>query len=122
MDARLNYPRPVKGVGGARRSVAVAVAALVSAGALSACGSGSTTTPSGGVAFPKALLDTHRVALAIEQSILSERHVHAKVTCPKVMPEQQGHNFYCIARVGKTTTPFAVAQTNNNGFVTYKSE
>jgi hypothetical protein len=57
----------------ARRGAMLAAAALTGAALLSACGSsGSSGTTSGGN------LDTARVALSIEQSILSERHIKAK--------------------------------------------
>jgi hypothetical protein len=92
---------------------------LLAAVSLGACGSSSSTPP--GNMPGKASLDTHRVALAIEQSILSERHIHAKVTCPAAEPQQKGHDFVCFATTGKATTPFAVTQTNNNGWVTYHS-
>lgn len=86
---------------------------------LSACGSSTTSSST---ATPKIDLSTPRVERAIELSILSERHVHAKVVCPKVVPQEKGHNFTCIATVGKTTTPFAVTQQNGSGYVTYHAE
>ena len=40
-----------------------------------------------------------RVALSIEQTILSKRHLHSAVTCPAPMPAVPGNTFECIASV-----------------------
>jgi hypothetical protein len=107
----------------ARRGVAVALAALAGATLIGACGSSTPSTSSTPESsIPRAILNTSHVALAIEQSILSERHIHAKVSCPKVVPQQKGRNFACIATTGKTKTPFAVTQQNSRGYVTYRAE
>jgi hypothetical protein len=95
------------------------VAALMSAVAIGACGSSTSSSSS---TSAKTNLNTPHIERAIELSIFSQRHVHAKVVCPKVVPQQKGHNFTCIATVGKTTTPFAVVQQNNGGYVTYHAE
>lgn len=87
---------------------------------LAACG--SSTSSSSSSTSAKTDLNTPHIQRAIEQSILAQRHVHAKVVCPKVVPQQKGHNFTCIATVGKTTTPFVVVQQNNGGYVTYHAE
>jgi len=110
----------------ARRGATLAAAALTGAALLSACGSsGSSGTTSGGN------LDTARVALSIEQSILSERHIHAKVTCPVTVAQETGKIFTCTAvstvtTKGKpattVTTPFTVTVQNNKGYVTYRGE
>jgi hypothetical protein len=108
----------------ARRGSIIVVAALVAV-LLSACGSSSSTSSTGSTAAgstPKAILNTHRIELSIQQSILVERHIHAKVFCPKVVPQQAGRDFACIATTGKTKTPFAVVQQNNSGYVTYHAE
>jgi hypothetical protein len=121
MNTRFSEPtsiRDARSVRGLRGSAAV-VAALATAATLSACGS---STSSSSTAAPKTNLNTPHVERAIQRSILSERHVHAKVVCPKVVPQQKGHNFTCIATVGKNTTPFAVVQQNNGGYVTYHAE
>lgn len=88
--------------------------------AMSACG--SSTSSSSSSTSAKTNLNTPHVERAIAQSILHERHVHATVVCPKAVPQEKGHNFTCIARVGKTTTPFAVVQQNNGGYVTYHAQ
>ncbi|HEY2283235.1 MAG TPA: hypothetical protein VGH60_06750 [Solirubrobacteraceae bacterium] len=103
------------------RALIVAVAALAAAVFLGACGSSSTSSSSSSTAA-KVNLNMPHVERAIELSILSQRHVHAKVVCPRVVPQEQGHNFTCIATVGKKTTPFAVTQQNNRGYVTYQAK
>jgi hypothetical protein len=116
----------------ARRGAVLAVAALAGAALLSACGSSSSSTSTSGSASGKTL-NTARIALSIEDSILSQRHIHAKVTCPATVPQEQGKTFTCIAtsssvvtkngkKVASTvTTPFTVTQQNNRGYVTYHS-
>jgi len=113
----------------ARHGALAALAALAGAALLSACGSSSSSSSSSG-----KTLDTARIALSIEDSILSERHIHAKVTCPASVPQEQGKTFTCIATSttttttkGKkptsvtTTTPFTVTEQNSKGYVTYHS-
>jgi hypothetical protein len=124
-------PRSTRAVR-ARRGALAAVAALAGLALLSACGSSSSssTTSSGA----KGNLDTARIALSIEQSILAQRHIHAKVTCPAAVPQQTGKTFTCIATNTTTvtphggkptkttvTTPFTVTVQNNRGYVTYHS-
>jgi hypothetical protein len=100
------------------RGSTAAIAALAIAATLSACGS-STTYSSSTQTKPK--LNTLQIERAIERSILRERHVHAKVLCPRVVPQRKGHDFTCIATIGKTRMPFAVVQQNNGGYVTYRA-
>jgi hypothetical protein len=106
--------RPVR----TRRGAVVAVTALACAALIGACGSSS----------PKATtnLDTHRVALSIEQSIFTKRHLHSTVTCPEKVPQEQGKTFVCIAATrsakkpfGIVKNPFTVTIQNNRGYVTY---
>jgi hypothetical protein len=80
-------------------------------------------------------LDTARIALSIEDSILAQRHIHAKVTCPTAEPQETGHVFTCIATSTSTvtpkgggkpsavtvTTPFTVTVQSSRGYVTYHS-
>jgi hypothetical protein len=90
---------------------------------ISACGSGSSGSG------PAQNLDTARIAASIEQSILSERHVHAKVTCPVAVPQEAGRVFTCIATgtSGKSRhktsfrTPFTVTVKSDRGYVEYHS-
>jgi hypothetical protein len=105
----------------ARRAASVTVAAVACAVLASACGSSSSssstaTTP----------VNTTQVALSIEQSIFTKRHIHAKVVCPAAVPQETGGTFECIATSKATKPPFAEARTpfvvtiqNNKGYVTY---
>ncbi len=106
--------------GRALRGVAAILLGLAIAVAFAACGSSSTSSSSSTAA--KVNLNTRHVERAIELSILKQRHVHAKVVCPRIVPQEKGHNFTCIATVGKNTTPFAVTQQNNSGYVTYQAK
>jgi hypothetical protein len=101
------------------RGFAAIVVALATAATIGACGSSMSSSSS---TAAKTDLNTLHIQRAIEQSILAQRHVHAKVVCPKVVPQEKGHNFTCIATVGKTTTPFAVIQRNDGGYVTYQAK
>jgi len=107
---------------GRLRGAGLAASALACAALLGACGSSSssstTTAPTN--------LDTARVQLSIQQSILSERHLQAKVVCPTTVPQETGKTFECIATTTtKTTppktvtTPFVVTIQNSKGYVTY---
>jgi hypothetical protein len=108
------------------------IAALAGAALLSACGSSSSTSGTSGSA-PTTDLNTARISKSIEESILKERHIHAKVSCPAVVPQETGKTFTCIAtststtsKGGKTstatvTTPFTVTVQNSRGYVTYHS-
>lgn len=118
------------------RIAAAGLASLAIASLTTACGSSqaptsttsaptSATTAEGATTTagaPTAFLDTRRIELAIEQSVLSQRHVHVKVICPKAVPQRKGHDFHCIATQGRLQTPFAVVQRNNEGYVTYSAE
>ncbi len=113
------------GGSGRRRSgaplAAVLAAAVLAVASLAACGSSSqSSSPS--ASLPSSILDTKTVQKAIEESVLAQRQVHASVTCPSVVPQEQGHDFVCIATVGKTKTPFVVEQTNDSGHVTYHAK
>jgi len=106
----------------ARRGGIVAVAALACAALISACGSSSSTTTS----TTAKNLNTARVALSIEQSILKERHLHAKVVCPTAVAQEAGKTFECVATSTSTKAPFVVTKTpfvvtihNSKGYVTY---
>jgi len=110
-----------------RRGAILAVTALACAALISACGSSSTTSTT-----TAAKLDTARVAASIEGSVLSERHLHVKVTCPSAVPQEKGKTFVCTA-TGHTvktatkpstvvTTPFTVTVESDKGYVEYKGE
>jgi hypothetical protein len=109
----------------ARRGAIVAIATLACAALLSACGGSSSSTSS----TSTTNLDTARVAKSIEQSVLTERHLHVKVTCPVTVPQEAGRTFVCTATGHSntkpstvTTTPFTVTIQTNKGYVTYKGE
>jgi hypothetical protein len=109
----------------ARRGTIATLAGIACAGLIGACGSsGSSSTSSSTSATIN--LNTARVAHAIEASIFSERHVHATVSCPAVIKQEQGKQFVCIATThdsgGAHKTPFAVTEQNGKGYVTYKAE
>lgn len=95
----------------------VAVAVLAAAVSIGACGSSSSPKESSSI--PSSILDTGTVERSIEQSIFAQRHVHAKVSCPGVVPQEKGRDFACIATIGKTQTSFAVTQVNDSGYVKY---
>ena len=103
------------------RGAGASVTALACVALLSACGSSSSSTSTA-----KTNLNTARVALSIEQSILTERHLHSKVVCPTAVPQEAGKTFECIATTQTTkppvksvTTPFVVTIQNSKGYVTY---
>jgi hypothetical protein len=105
-----------------RRGAIVAIAALACAGLASACGSSTSTSSTS----TPANLNVVRVQRSIEESILKQRHLHATVTCPSVVPQEQGKVFECIAVTHSTAkpsvegrTPFVVTIQNKSGYVTY---
>ncbi len=116
---------PTTSVVRARRGAIAAVVALACAALLSACGSSNSSTTS----TSTTNLNTNRVALSIEQSVLAERHLHVTVTCPATVPQEKGRTFVCIATGHSTKTPSVVTKTpfkvtveNSKGYVTYKGE
>lgn len=99
-----------------------AVAALACAALISACGSSSTSSTS----TTAKNLNTAQVAASIEQSILKERHLHAKVVCPTAVATEVGKTFECVATATATKPPFVVTKTpfvvtiqTTKGYVTY---
>jgi hypothetical protein len=79
--------------------------------AVTACGSSGSPT----------VLDTEKVERAIEQSSLAQRGQHANVSCPSGVHQKKGLTFYCTALVGRTSTDFAVTQTDGSGRVHYEA-
>jgi len=100
------------------RSLVAFAALLVALVALAGCGnkSSSSTSPA---ATTITMLDTHKVALAIKASILSQRNVRAHVVCPPSIIQAKGRNFVCTATTNKGTTQFVVIQDDNAGHVKY---
>jgi hypothetical protein len=106
-----------------RRGAIVAIAGLSCAALLSACGSSKSSTES---TSAKTKVDTAKVALSIEQTVLAKRRLHAKVVCPAEVPAVTGATFECIATSTATKPPHAVTKTpfvvtiqNPRGYVTY---
>jgi hypothetical protein len=111
-----------------RRALCSGSAATLVAVALAACGGSSSPAAKGsGKPTANGTLNTPRVALAIENSILSERHIHAKVVCPPNVPQEKGLTFTCVATTSASKghhpirTMFTVSQTDSNGHVYYAS-
>jgi hypothetical protein len=110
-------PITPKNVRRLRAPGAVAIAAIASTVLISACGSSKSTAP-----HKTTHLNTERVATSIEQSILKQRHLRTKVSCPAVVPQEPGRNFVCVATTHKgVKTSFVVTQSNN-GYVTYQGQ
>jgi uncharacterized protein DUF4333 len=84
---------------------------------LTACGSSGSSRPS---LAPK-VLNTTKVARAIQQSSLSQRGEYAKVSCPADVRQQKGLVFSCSALVGRVSTRFVVTQLDGNGDVHYEA-
>jgi hypothetical protein len=121
MHIPASAPIPVRVARVRRGSIAV-IATLSAAVLLSACGSSGSSESTAQGSLPKRILNTQRVERSIEQSVFSQRHLHAKVSCPKVVPQEKGQNFTCTATVGKTKTSFPVTQKNDSGYVTYRGQ
>jgi hypothetical protein len=85
---------------------------------LAGCGGTTVSLPTtpGGVSL---ILNTGRVARAIEASILSQRDLHSTVSCPHNEPVQKGLHFVCVATTSAGKTPFAVTEVDNRGSTTY---
>ena len=105
------------------RGILVVITALAAAALMAACGSSKSGESSSGA---KANVDTARVALSIEGTILEKRKLHSKVVCPAPMPAVPGNTFECIASVKAakaphtvSKTPFLVTIQNARGYVTY---
>jgi hypothetical protein len=85
---------------------------------LSACGSGQTS-----ISNNQHYLNTSRIELAIEQSILSQRGLHAHAYCPSEIPQIKDQRFTCIAYAARLTpTIFKVAQVDAQGHVQYAAK
>lgn len=85
----------------------IAAAALF----VSACGS---------VEAPN-VLDTEKIEVAIERSILEQRDQVADVSCPVGVHQQEGLVFSCTATVPAGDTRFVVTQTDGFGHVHYEA-
>jgi Domain of unknown function (DUF4333) len=68
---------------------------------------------------PLIALAVARVRQAIEQSILTQRKLHATVTCPAEVLQQAGVSFVCSAVIRGKRYPFAVTEIDGRGHVRY---
>jgi hypothetical protein len=68
---------------------------------------------------PLVILNIAKVKRAIEASILAQRRLRAKVSCPAQVLQRAGIKFACTAVVAGRPYPFAVNETNANGHVSY---
>jgi hypothetical protein len=68
---------------------------------------------------PLAILNIAAVERGIAQSILSQRHLHATVTCPREVLQRAGIFFTCTATINGQGHPFGVTELDNNGHVRY---
>jgi Domain of unknown function (DUF4333) len=94
---------------GARVTSFASVIAIAACASLLGCGSSTST------------LNTTALGHAIERSILTQRHVHAHVSCPKGLPRKQGFAFTCTAALDVGTYPVHVTETNGAGRVRYQN-
>jgi hypothetical protein len=104
------------------RSILGALMVALTVTLISACGSSSSPPAK------KVNLNIAHVVQSIEQSIFSERHLHAKVSCPAAVPQEKGKIFTCIAsgitngrHKAHFATRFIVTVQNEQGYVTYSS-
>jgi hypothetical protein len=95
----------------------VMLVCLLSVCGLWACGEQAAPSNAG------HYLNTTRIALAIKQSILSQRGLHARVYCPVEVPQIKGQRFTCIASVSRVApATFTVIQVDAQGHVQYASK
>ncbi len=69
---------------------------------------------------PLVALDTHQVARAISDSILSQRRARAQVVCPVEVLQQADLRFTCHAEFGGRERRFAVREVDGHGRVRYE--
>lgn len=65
------------------------------------------------------VLDTAKVAGAIEAAALSQRKLHAQVACPARVLQKKGVYFTCVATAGGVSHPFRVLETDGSGHVQF---
>jgi hypothetical protein len=71
---------------------------------------------------PLEVLDIAHVQKAIETSILEQRRLRSRVTCPREVLQQAGLAFTCQALVDGSSYPFAVTELDNSGHVRYAAQ
>jgi hypothetical protein len=102
------------------RLTRVALAASLAAGALSACGSSHSANSASD--SNQRFLNTQRVALAIDDSILAQRDLRAQAFCPAAVPQVKGQAFTCIAYAPHVDpAAFNVVQVDGSGHVQYSA-
>jgi hypothetical protein len=101
---RLPHPTSRWLAGSSSAGVLVAVSLV-----LGACGSSRSAT----------ILNTKKIAGAIEQSSLAQRGAHVQVSCPSGVHQQKGLVFSCIAVLGHSSTRFVVTELDASGRVRY---
>jgi hypothetical protein len=79
------------------------------AASLPGCGSSTPT------------LNTVAVKRAIAESILTQHHLYATVSCPSKVPRKAGFAFTCTASLNVGTYPVLVTETNGSGHVRYEN-
>jgi hypothetical protein len=86
-------------------------------------GCGGSGSPSRSAGSPRSLtvLNTKKIARAIERSSLAQRGEHADVHCPASVHQQKGVVFSCTAVVGRYRTPFVVTELDGSGEVHYQA-
>jgi hypothetical protein len=109
-----------------RRLATLTAIAAGGASFVAGCGGSSSASSSTTPATQAAgALNTKRVAVAIEQSIVSKRRLHATVVCPPKIPQRRGLTFTCVATTHdhkrSVRTLFSVFQKDNAGNVYYQS-
>jgi hypothetical protein len=72
-----------------------------------------------GNAHPLVVLRIANVERAIEHSIMAQRGLRSKVTCPSEVLQKAGVSFTCAATVDGRRYPFAVSEVDDRGHVRY---
>lgn len=96
-----------------------ALLAVGCAAILAACGGSSSDDEPTTTAAKGPFLDTKVVALAITDSIRSQRDVTAEVSCPEQIKQAKGVTFVCEAATRNGRTEFVVTQKDDKGNVDY---
>jgi hypothetical protein len=69
---------------------------------------------------PLVILNIAKVQRAIAQSILSQRHLPATVSCPAEVLQRPGIVFVCTATIRGVRYPFEVTEADGRGDVRYR--
>jgi hypothetical protein len=68
---------------------------------------------------PLRVLDSYTIERAIEDAIRHQKHLKARVVCPKPVLQAPALSFACTAAFKGGTTVFTVTETDSNGHVTF---